>query len=254
MRKIAISLSKGGVGKSTTAVHLAHGLALAGSRVLLVDTDTQGQCASFLGVKPEAGLADLVAGSVKPEEAILEARERLWLLSGGRGLAGIKMQIARQELGGERTLSDALEPFADNMGVIQKLDYIILDTAPGWDSLTIAALFCASEVLAPVSLEVASLLGLLEFQKSLEAVQKYHRKLSLKYVLPTFMDGRVRKSEEILGQLKAHYAELVCEPVRYSVRLSEAPGHGLTAFEYAPASHGAEDYQTLVRRIKRDGR
>ena len=243
MRKIAISLSKGGVGKSTTAVHLAHGLAMAGSRVLLVDTDTQGQCSSFLGVHPSAGLAELVSGAVQPEEAIIEARERLWLLSGGRGLAGIKMQIARQELGGERTLVDALEHLAG------KYEYLILDTAPGWDSLTIAALFCASEVLAPVSLEVASVLGLLEFRKSLEAVQKYHRKLSLKYVLPTFMDGRVRKSEEILGQLKAHFGELLCEPIRYSVRLSEAPGYGQTAFEYAPASPGAEDYQKLTRRI-----
>jgi len=246
MRKLAISLSKGGVGKSTTAIHLAHGLAMSGSSVLLVDTDTQGQCAPFLGVRPAAGLAELVDGSVQPEEAIIEARERLWLLAGGRGLAGVKMTIARQELGGERTLQEALEPLAG------KYDYLILDTAPGWDSLTIAALFCATEILAPVSMEVASVLGLMEFRKSLEAVQKYHKQLSLRYVLPTFMDGRVRKSEEILSQLKAHVGELLCEPIRYSVRLSEAPGHGLTAFEYAPDSQGAEDYQKLTRRIRRD--
>jgi chromosome partitioning protein len=95
MRKIAISLSKGGVGKSTTAVHLAHDLAMAGSAVLLVDTDTQGQCSAFLGVKPTAGLAELVNGEIKPEKALVEARERLWLLPGGRGLAGLKMQIAK---------------------------------------------------------------------------------------------------------------------------------------------------------------
>jgi chromosome partitioning protein len=248
MRKIAISLSKGGCAKTTTAVHLAHGLAMQGSRVLLVDTDTQGQCASFLGVKPEAGLAELVAGSVKPEEAAFQARENLWLLAGGRGLAGVKIQIARQELGGEKTLLEALEPLDGHY------DYLLLDTAPGWDSLTIAALFCAKEVLAPVSLEVASVLGLLEFKKSLEAVEKYHKRLSLKYVLPTFMDGRVKKSEEILSQLKAHFGELLCDPIHYSVRLSEAPGYGQTAFEYAPDSPGAEDYQKLTRRIKKDAR
>lgn len=248
MRRLAISLSKGGVGKSTTAVHLAHGLALAGSRVLLVDTDTQGQCAPFLGVKPEAGLAELVNGEAGPEEAIVQARERLWLLGGGRSLAGVKMLIARQELGGERTLVDALKPLAG------KYDYMLLDTAPGWDSLTIAALFCATEVLAPVSLEVASVLGLLEFRRSLESVQKYHGKLNLRYVLPMFLDRRVRKSEEILLQLKAYFRELLCAPVRYSVRLSEAPGYGQTAFEYAPKSPGAEDYRRLTRRISRDGR
>jgi len=247
MRKIAISLSKGGVGKSTTAVHLAHGLALAGFAVLLVDTDTQGQCSAFLGVKPTAGLAELVNGEIRPERAIVEARERLWLLPGGRGLAGLKMQIAKLEHGGERTLLDALEPHES------AFDYLILDTAPGWDSLTIAALFCATEILAPVSLEVASVLGLLEFSSSLEAVQKYHRKLRLRYVLPTFMDGRVRKSEEILDQLKNYFGPLLCEPIRYSVRLSEAPGHGQTAYEYAPKCHGAEDYTKLTRRILRDG-
>ena len=156
------------------------------------------------------------------------------------------MMIARQELGGEKTLLEALEPLAG------QYDYLILDTAPGWDSLTIAALFCASEVLAPVSLEVASVLGLLEFRRSLEAVQKYHKKLSLRYVVPTFKDGRVKKSEEILGQLKGHFGKLLCEPIRYSVRLSEAPGYGQTAFEYAPNCQGAEDYQKLTGRIRKD--
>jgi chromosome partitioning protein len=245
MRKIAVSLSKGGVGKSTTAVHLAHSLALAGSSVLLVDTDVQGQCASFLGVKPVAGLAELVNGSVKAEEAVIEAREKLWLLAGGRGLAEVKMQIARQGIGGERTLLDALAPLDGHY------DFLLLDTAPGWDSLTIASLLCANEILAPVALDVASLLGLLEFKRSLGAVQKHHKKPELKYVLPTFMDRRVRKCEEILGHLKLHFGELLCEPIRYSVRLSEAPGYGQTVFENAPGCSGAQDYRELTKRIKK---
>ena len=248
MRKIAVSLSKGGVGKSTTAVHLAHSLALAGSSVLLVDTDAQGQCALLLGVKPAAGLAELVNGSIKAEEAVIEARERLWLLAGGRGLAGVKMQITRQEIGGERTLSDALEPFDG------RYDFLLLDTAPGWDALTIASLFCANEILAPVSLDVASLLGLLEFKRSLGAVQQYHQRTELKYVLPTFMNRRARKCEEILGHLKLHFGELLCEPIRYSVRLSEAPGYGQTVFEYAPGCSGAQDYRELTKRIKKDAK
>lgn len=247
MRKIAIGLSKGGVGKSSTATHLSHALALAGKKVLLVDTDTQGQCASFLGVRPGAGLAELVLEEVSPEEALIEARKNLWLLSGGRSLAGVKRVIARQEVGGEQTIKEALEP-------LDGFDFAILDTSPGWDALSISALFYCQEVLSPVSLEVASLLGLMEFAKSLEGIQKYHKKLSLRYILPTFRDGRVRKSDEILGQLQSHFGEKVCEPISYSVRLSECVGYGQTAFEYAPGSSGASDYLKLAERIKKDGR
>ncbi len=82
MRKLVVSLSKGGVGKTVSACHVAHGLAQAGKKVLLVDTDTQGQCSLFLGVKPEAGLAEVLNDELKPEDAITEARPNLWLLAG----------------------------------------------------------------------------------------------------------------------------------------------------------------------------
>jgi chromosome partitioning protein len=108
MRRMVVALSKGGVGKSTTAVSLASGLAQAGAQVLLIDTDTQGQVAGMLGVHPRAGLAELLAGEQRPEEAMIEARERLWLLAGGRGLAGSKRLIDRKDFGGERTLGEAL--------------------------------------------------------------------------------------------------------------------------------------------------
>jgi len=248
MRKLAVSLSKGGVGKTVTACHLAHGLAKAGRKVLLVDADTQGQCSLFLGVQPVVGLAEVASGEVASKEAVLEARENLWLLAGGRDLAGVKRLIARKDVGGEQTLCEALAPLDG------KFDYAILDTSPGWDSLTIASLFYAEEVLAPVSLEAATLLGLLDFRKSLEAVQRYHNGLSLRYVLPTFFDRRVRKSEEILQQLRGHFQDQLCKPIRYSVRLSESVAFGQTVFEYAPASPGAEDYEALTRRMLKDGR
>ena len=94
-----------------------------------------------------------------------------------------------------------------------------------------------------------TLQGLMEFSQSVASIKKYKQNLALKYVLPTFFDRRVKKSEEILGQLKGHFGESVCQPIRYNVRLSEAPGHGLTIFEYAPRSAGAEDYQKLTERI-----
>jgi chromosome partitioning protein len=244
MRRIAIALSKGGVGKSTTAVSVAAGLARAGARVLLIDTDTQGQVSGMLGRHPVAGLAELLAGEQRPEDAIVEAREQLWLLAGGRTLAGLKRLIDRKEFGGEQTLGDALAPLEG------RYDYIILDTAPGWDVLSVNVLFYATEILAPIALEVLSLQSLLEFQKSLAAIQRYNPALALRYVLPTFLDRRVRKSAEILAQLRTHFGPQLCAPIRYNVRLSEAPGYGQTIFEYAPESAGAQDYHALVERIR----
>ena len=118
--------------------------------------------------------------------------------------------------------------------------------------MTINALFYADEVLAPVALEVMALQGLLDFRRHLDSIQRYHPELSLRYVLPTFMDRRVRKSDEIYGQLATYFAAQLCPPVRYNVRLSEAPGYGQTIFEYAPRSHGAADYQALAERIMTD--
>lgn len=246
MRKIAISLSKGGTGKTTTAVNLAAGLAIKGHRVLLIDFDTQGQVSRALGLSPPSGLAEAVSGQQQPQEAIIEARERLWVLAGGRKLAGVKRLIARRDFGAERTVSESLQPLQG------QYDYAILDTAPGWDSLTINALFYAEDVLAPVSLEVLTLQGLAEFDKNLQAVQAYHEKLSLRYILPTFLDRRVKKSEEVLSLLHRHYGQQVCPAIRYNVRLSEAPGYGQTIYEYDPRCPGAEDYARLTERIARD--
>lgn len=247
MRKIAVCLSKGGVGKTTTAINLAHGLAVAGSNVLIVDTDTQGHVAKSLGIEPEIGLAELLTQRATPEEALILARDRLWLLAGGRALAGAKREIDRKTFGGEQTLAESLEPLEG------KFDFVILDTAPSLDILSVNVLFYAKEILTPVSPEVLTLQGVLDFQHNLAGVQKYHKDLHLKYVLPTFYDMRVKKSKEILEQLKVHYANLLCEPIRYSVRLSEAPGFGKTIYEYDPNSPGAEGYKILTQRIMNDG-
>jgi chromosome partitioning protein len=247
VRKICIAVSKGGTGKTTTAVNLSAGLAKAGHRVLLVDTDVQGQCSKALGVQPPAGLAELILEEATLAEATYQARERLRLLAGGRALAGVKRLIARKDFGGERTLSEALQPAEGHY------DYVILDTSPSYDVLNVNSLFYCHEILAPVSLEILTLLGLADFQRSLQDIQEYHG-LELRYVLPTFYDRRVSKSDEILSQLQAYYPEQVCSPIRYNVRLSEAAGFGQTIFEYSPSSAGAQDYGRLTEEVAQDAR
>jgi chromosome partitioning protein len=245
-RRIGVLISKGGVGKTTTAVNLAHGLALAGKKTLIIDTDTQGQVAYVLGLNNRFGLTEVVTGDKSFEEAVTEARENLWVLPGGKSLAGVKRLIDRKDFAGETTIAEILEPLD------ARFDFIIVDASPGWDPLTVNVLFYVREVLTPVSLEVMSLQGLREFLKSLAAIKRYNKDIELKYILPTFFDKRVKHPKDILDKLAELYPEAVCQPIRYNVRLSESPAYGQSIFEFAPKSHGASDYRELVRKVAGD--
>jgi len=240
VRKIAVTIRKGGTGKTTTAVNLSHALALAGRRVLLVDTDAQGQVAHMLGVSPEVGLADVLAGRVTALAAAFPARDGLDIIAGGPGLVAATLDR-----------SDAVRAALRTVG--RGYDFVIVDTAPGFDMLAWGVLHYAREVLAPVSLEPLTLFGLVDFRRNLEAAQKDNRALALRYVVPTFADGRVAKTREILADLEAHFPDQLCAPIRYGVRISEAPAFGQTVLEYAPRSHGADDYRALAERIVSDG-
>lgn len=242
-RRIGVSLSKGGVGKTTTSVNLAAGLALAGKRVLLVDTDTQGQSSFMLGAKPKGGLTELITEELSLEECLVQARKNLWLLAGGKSLAGLKRLIDRKDFGGERTVADALTPIEGNY------DYVVVDTSPGWDPLTVNVLFYVNELLVPVSLEVMSIQSFGEFLKSIASIQKFRSEVALHYILPTFRDMRIKKGGNFLEQLEKLYGDKVCTPIRYNVRLSEAPAYGQTIFEFAPGSNGAQDYRDLIRKV-----
>lgn len=242
-RKICITLSKGGVGKTTTSVNLGAGLALAGYRVLLVDTDTQGQSSYILGKKPKAGLTELLTKELPAEDCLIEARKNLWILGGGKSLAGVKRIIDRKSFGAEWTLSEALTPLDT------QFDYILMDTSPGWDQLIVNVLFYAEEVLVPVALEIMPLHGLSEFIKSLGAIQKYRKEIQLKYIVPTFLDTRIKGPQGLYEELKKLYPDHLCAPIRYNESLSEAPSFGKTIFEFAPGSKASEDYRALVRTV-----
>ncbi|MCG8549571.1 MAG: AAA family ATPase [Desulfobacterales bacterium] len=242
-RKICITLSKGGVGKTTTSVNLGAGLALAGYKVLLVDTDTQGQSSYILGKRPGAGLTELLTQELTMSDCLIEARKNLWLLSGGKSLAGVKRIIDKKSFGAEFTLSEALNPLDS------QFDFILIDTSPGWDQLIVNVLFYSTEVLVPVALEAMPLHGMAEFIKSLGAIQKYKSEIQLKYIVPTFLDLRIKGPKELYDQLKRLYPQQLCKPIRYNENLAEAPSFGKTIFEFAPGSTASEDYRNLVRRV-----
>ena len=242
MRRLAIGITKGGCGKTATACHLAHGLARDGHRVLLVDADDQDQARLYFGVQPDTGLDSVALGRTAWKDAAVEVRPGLKLLAAGSGLDGIATWMARED--------HAVSALRDQLPS-RGFDFVIVDTAPGWGPVTISALLYVQELLAPVSMELQSVHGLLAYQRKLERIKKATRQLALRYVLPTFFDRRVKKSKEILGMLRQHYGQECLEPIRYSVRISEAPGFGQTVYEYAPRSTGAEDYERLSKEVSR---
>lgn len=243
MRIIAIALSKGGVGKTTTAVNLGAALVNAGKSVLIIDTDTQGQAAQALGVDPEVGLAEVLMEEADLKEAIIPARENLYLLAGGHRLAQAKRAIGRQDYQPEKVLSNALAPIAG------LTDYVLIDTAPSWDSLSVNVMVYAQELLCPVALEGLAIQGLLAFIKSIEPMLKHGEDLEIKYILPTAFDRRTAQASEYLSQLETHFKDKLLDPIPYNVRLSEAPSHGETIYEYAPTSKGAKAYTKLAEKV-----
>jgi chromosome partitioning protein len=254
MRNIAIAMAKGGVGKTTTAVNLAHGLARAGQRVLLVDCDTQAQTTTFLGVSPPHGLYEFITGhdgngrKILKKEAIHPARKNLWVLAGGIKLVELKNWLGEQPRDQRHAiLLQSLKP--GNQG----LDYLIFDCAPGWDVLSVNILMAANEVLCPVALQGPALEGLKTFFGYLVSVQQLNKSLRLKYILPTMFDRRTRQSHEIYNRLRRLFRKQICDPIYHNVRLCEAPVAGQSIFEFADSASGAQDYRKLAERLIDDG-
>lgn len=254
MRKLAVAMAKGGVGKTTTAVNLSYQLAQKGKRVLLVDCDTQNQTSNFLGVEPQYGLYEFVTGEdptgepVAKNEAIYPARKNLWLLAGGMSLTALKNWIYENgEDDRQAVLASKLKP---KQGT---LDFIIYDCAPGWDILSVNILAASNEILCPVTLEAAAMAGLKEYMRYIGSAQKINPNLEIQYILPTKYDRRTRQSKDILIQLKKAFGKKVCPEINLNVRVSEAAGYHQTIFEYSPRARGAEDYYKLAERILSNG-
>ncbi len=241
-RVIAISNLKGGIGKTTTVVNVGAGLALRGTRVLLVDTDAQGNVAMALGVQPKRTLYDVLVDGAEVASCLTQARPNLDLLAADATLLGAQPVIAKRP-DWSRVLSLALRP------IIPQYDIIIIDSAGSLTPLNVNALVCASDVIAPTTVEHFSIKSLELLFTQVSRVKGNNA--SIRMIVPTLYDPRVRQSGEILADLQKRYGALVTPPIRINVRLSEAPAQGQTIYEYDPRSRGAADYATLVEHIAR---
>jgi chromosome partitioning protein len=241
-RVIAISNLKGGIGKTTTVVNVGAGLALRGTRVLLVDTDAQGNLAMALGVQPKRTLYDVLVDGADVAACLTPARPNLDLLAADATLLGAQPVIAKRP-DWSRALSLALRP------IIPQYDVIIIDSAGSLTPLNVNALVCASDVIAPTTVEHFSIKSLELLFSQVSRVKGNNA--SIRMIVPTLYDPRMRQSGEILANLQKQYGALVTPPIRVNVRLSEAPAQGQTIYEYDPRSRGAADYATLVEHIAR---
>jgi chromosome partitioning protein len=249
-RCIGVVNYKGGTGKTTTVVNLAAGLALRGVKVLCVDLDAQGSLATCLGVRSAHSLSHLLMGQVDPKGCVVRARENLDLVTSDGSLLETEGQMWRMgDLQAARWL------LARKMQDLQdSYDYILLDFSPSASIVSESGLLYAKELIVPVSMGYMALVGTRQVVETLKSVsQAPGHRVRLYLIVPTRYHARRRQDREVLEILHRHFADRVTDPIRASVKLTEAPSHHQSIYEYSPRSNAAADYEQLVERVLSDG-
>ncbi|MEM7199899.1 MAG: ParA family protein [Planctomycetota bacterium] len=236
MRSLAVANQKGGVGKTTTAIHLAHGLAMAGARVLLIDLDPQGN-------------ATLAVQSMQAEPSVTEG-PLSWMRPLADGLWMLPSPGAEAHLARDATLeTDKLAATIEELD--QEIDWLVVDCPPRMDQWGWAGLRICDEVLVPVQAEFFAMQGLSQMMRTLEAAQQeFPGRAQMLGVVVTMLDVREPVSVEVLGDLRETLGARLMDSVIFrDSQLVEAASHGISIFEYNLQSKAALAYAELVREI-----
>ncbi len=245
-RIYAFANQKGGVAKTTTAVNLGAYLAQAGRRVLIVDTDPQGNATTSLGVDPRSlslSLYNVLIEQAPIQRTItLTDRVGLDLVPATTDLAGAEVEMARL-MARERLLERALRP------LLPLYDYILIDEPPSLGLLTINGLTAAHGVIIPVQCEYLALEGLSLLLQTIRQVREVlNDRLEIAGVVLTMFDSRINLAQQVVQEVCEYFPEQVFQTIiPRNVRLSEAPSFGKTILSYAPHSAGALAYQALAQ-------
>ncbi len=251
-RVFCVANQKGGVGKTTTTVNLAAGLALAGQRVLLVDLDPQGNATMGSGIDKRSlalSVYDVLLESASMAEARVRSEKGGYdLLGANRELAGAEVELVQLERRDQR-LRTALQAVAGDY------DFVLIDCPPSLSLLTLNGLCSAHGVIVPMQCEYFALEGLSDLVNTIKQVHaNLNRELQVIGILRVMFDPRITLQSQVSEQLKAHFGDKVFDTViPRNVRLAEAPSYGQPGVVFDPASKGAMAFvafaQELVRRV-----
>ncbi|MCG8591834.1 MAG: ParA family protein [Proteobacteria bacterium] len=251
-RLVAVANQKGGVGKTTTAINLATGVAAVGKRVLIVDLDPQGNASTGLGIsraERELGSYELLMGFAPLSQAMMSAAvPGLFIVPSTADLAGAEIELIDLERRSFR-LRDALQP------AVQGFDYVFIDCPPSLGLLTINALVAADSVMVPLQCEFFALEGLSMLMGTIERLrQLYNPGLEIEGIVLTMFDRRNNLAGQVAADVRGHLGDKVYETViPRNVRISEAPSHGIPALLYDHRCAGSMAYMRLASEmLKRD--
>ena len=247
-RVLSLANQKGGVAKTTSTVNLGAALVERGFRVLAIDLDPQSNLTMSLGVDPETlerSMFDVLVSKVPLDEII--AQRELDLAPASIDLAGADLALSSM-IGRERALQKALLP------VIDRYDFVLIDTPPSLGLLTINALTASDGVIVPVQCEYLSLRGLVQLEATLAMIREnLNPHVRIRGILPTMVDMRLLHAREALELLEESFGDLVFSTrIRKTVRLAEAPVGGRSVIAYDPTGAAAAAYRSLAEEVLAD--